>query len=369
MKFKDASIVAAFLIVLTLLAACGPAETPAPLTPTQPRPTDAPATAVPTTAVPPTAAPPAAEWPSARKYGAMVYDPVSEQIFLFGGAKTLYDQADIPDVWAYDPASNTWQELGELGPELVISAVLDSESQRVIVLGHGDTWAYDPAAGAWQEMNPEAQPPRLWSSRMAYDAESDRVIFFGGGTGAATSFDDTWAYDHNTDTWTEMQPAVRPPARAFHGMDYDPENDRILLWGGHTLPGVSDLRVWAYDYNSNTWTTQEAPLNAPEQRNGLGLFYHPPSGRLIVHGGLIEETGDLVEGTTWAYNVGANAWEALAPAQSPGKRAHFPLAYAPSVGKAILFGGELVNKNADEISDEVWIFDPKADEWESITKP
>jgi N-acetylneuraminic acid mutarotase len=298
----------------------------------------------------------------------MVYVPSSERILMFGGVEGLYDNADIPEVWAYEPANNRWQKQGQLGPKIVICSAVDEESQRVIVVGRGETWAYDPAADTWDKMNPEAKPSLRWASQVAYDAESDRIILFGGGTGAFNSFDDTWVYDYNADAWTEMQPEVSPPARAYHGMDYDPENDRVLLWGGHTNRDISDLRVWAYDYNTNTWTTQEAPSNAPRQRNGFGMFLHSPSGRLIVHGGLTEADGQLVEGTTWAYDYRTNSWQALAPSQSPGRRAHFPIAYAPSADKAILFGGELVSKTADEISDETWVFDPAANEWENVER-
>lgn len=293
---------------------------------------------------------------------------MSKRIFMFGGSERLHDSTDISEVWAYEPANNRWQEQGKLGPKVVISAAMDEESNRVIVFGRGDTWAYDPSADAWEKMSPEAMPSRRWAALMAYDAESDRIVLFGGGTGPTNLFDDTWVYDYNTDTWTEMQPEVSPPGRGYHGMVYVPESDRILLWGG-TTPTVSDLRVWAYDYNTNTWTTQEAPSDAPEQRAGLGMFYHPPSGRLIVYGGLTERDGQLVEETTWAYDYDANSWEALMPSKSPGKRAFFPMAYAPSADSAILFGGELTSKTADDISDEVWVFDPATNEWQNVMRP
>jgi len=403
MRLKTGSVIATLVIVVTLVTACGPAEQPATLVPVQatptnipatlvpiqptrtdapatpvpiqPTPTNAPATPVPvqptpTPAAPTVTQPPApSQWPSARKYGAMVYDPLSERVFMFGGVKRLYDAVDIPEVWAYEPATESWQEQGKLGPRVVICAAFDEESQRAIVFGRSDTWAYDPAADTWEKMKPVATPSLRWACQMAYDAESDRIVLFGGGTGAAQSFDDTWVYDYNTDTWEELQPEVSPPARAYHGMAYDPGNDRVMLWGGHTLPNESDLRAWAYDYNTNTWMTQEAPSDAPEQRNGLGLFYHSPSGRMIVYGGLTENDGQLVEGDTWAYDYRANSWQALTPSQSPGKRAHFLMSYAPSIDKAILFGGELVSKAADEISDETWVFDPTTNEWQSVMRP
>jgi hypothetical protein len=176
-------------------------------------------------------------------------------------------------------------------------------------------------------------------------------------------------YDYNTDTWTEMQPQVSPPERGGHGMVYVPEIDRMLLWGGTTYPEVADPSVWAYDYDTNTWTDQEAPADAPEQREAFGMFYHAPSGRMIVYGGETEEHGYLVEGTTWAYDYRSNSWEALTPSTSPGKRSQFPMAYALSVDKAILFGGELTRMWADDIDNELWTFDPTTDVWERVAAP
>lgn len=156
-------------------------------------------------------------------------------------------------------------------------------------------------------------------------------------------------------------------------MAYDAESDRIVLLGGGMSPtncaDVVDVRVWAYDYNSDTWTTQEAPSNAPAQRAGFGLFHHPPSGRMFVFGGKTELGGQMAEETTWAYDYGTNAWEALEPSKNPGKHAFFPMTYAPSVDKAIMFGGELVDKWADEVSEEVWIFDPSTNGWQEAARP
>ena len=365
MKFKDVSIIIACFVMVTLLTACGSTDAPDTTEPIQPTPTSAPAGLD------------VSEWPTARKYGTMVYDSASERLLMFGGVESFEKYVEFRGIWAYEPANNSWREQGELGPQYVVSAAFDEESQRAIVIGRGDitdkrgdTWAYDPATDTWQQMNPATAPLRRWSPQMVYDAESDRIVLFAGGDmGVDNAFNDTWAYDYNTDTWTEMGPKVSPPDRASHGMVYDPENDRVLLWGGTTEAGVEDLRVWAYDYNTNTWTAQEAPADAPEQRAGFGLFYHPPSDRLIVFGGLSERNGQLVPEITWAYDYDANAWEALASSKDPGKHAYFPMAYAPAADKFIMFGGELDSKRGDKVSDETWAFDPTTNEWENIKRP
>lgn len=90
---------------------------------------------------------------------------------------------------------------------------------------------------------------------------------------------------------------------------------------------------------------------------------------MIVFGGLTELDGQMAEGNTWAYDYGANSWQALEPSRNPGAHGFFPMAYAPSVDKAIMFGGELTDKWANDISDELWIFDPATGEWEKVLKP
>jgi len=40
--------------------------------------------------------------------------------------------------------------------------------------------------------------------QMVYDAESDRLILFGGFDAALQPLDDVWAYDFNTDSWEQV---------------------------------------------------------------------------------------------------------------------------------------------------------------------
>ncbi len=114
----------------------------------------------------------------------------------------------------------------------------DAESDRVILFGGAnevawglnDTWAYDYNTNTWTEKSPG--PAKHLGARIAYDAESDRIILFGGYNLAGILFNDTWAYDFNLDTWTEMKPSISPPGRNYQAMTYDAKSDRVLTWGG-----------------------------------------------------------------------------------------------------------------------------------------
>jgi len=73
--------------------------------------------------------------PSARGNHRMVYDPASGLVVLFGG----YDgSVDLYDTWAYDPGQNAWTDLDPIGPPPAReehAMVYDPDSGRVIVFG------------------------------------------------------------------------------------------------------------------------------------------------------------------------------------------------------------------------------------------
>ena len=49
---------------------------------------------------------------------------------------------------------------------------------------------------------------------MAYDAGSDRVVLFGGKPGLlSVTSDETWAYDFDTNAWTQLHPSMKPSER------------------------------------------------------------------------------------------------------------------------------------------------------------
>ncbi len=87
----------------------------------------------------------------------------------------------------------------------------------------GDIWAYDPAANTWSELKPAGTLPSARANpAMAYDPATHRLIMFGGFDGTETRFGDTWAYDPAANTWSELSPTgTLPPARAGSQMVYD----------------------------------------------------------------------------------------------------------------------------------------------------
>src|SRR5688572_18035452 len=99
----------------------------------------------------------------------------------------------------------------------------DSAADRMVVFGGTDfgggpgsdtTWAYDFESNAWTDRNPEVHPPAGWLLRAAYDSRAQRTIMFGGWDGEAERFtNDTWAYDYAENTWTNLSASGSPSPR------------------------------------------------------------------------------------------------------------------------------------------------------------
>jgi hypothetical protein len=352
-------------LVALLLTACSVPQPTSTLVP----PGTTPPTAVPPTPVPPTPAPPTptavpAPPPSPRGYISMAYDVESDRGILFGGqtGDWTLNASYNSETWTYDVSANKWTEMKPIsGPGIRVAAdlIYDAESDRVLLFGGADpytmglddTWAYDFNANTWREM--ARGPANLLGARLAYDAESDRVILFGGYH--YSLLNDTWAYDFNSDTWTEMKPSTSPSPRNFHAMAYDAESDRVIIWGG------SDPSVWAYDYNQSTW--QKMPFDSgPSPRDYPSMAYDPKADRMILYGGF--DTGN---DETWAYDYNTNTWTKLAPGTNPGELSRHAMMYSTAADRVILFGGQ-VGATEYKYTDHTWSYDLNANTWTNVTQ-
>jgi N-acetylneuraminic acid mutarotase len=65
---------------------------------------------------------------------------------------------------------------------------------------------------------------------------------------------DTWVFDHVNNTWIELSPESSPSARAWHAMAYDSVNDKVVLFGGGEADYIFKNETWIYDPQANTWT-------------------------------------------------------------------------------------------------------------------
>jgi len=307
----------------------------------------------------------------------MAYDVESDRVILFSGEASP-ESGFLGGTWAYDLASNSWQQMSPpRSPQPAAAAdcvAYDIESDRVVLfvgsyfygLGHdpeqtpsGETWAYDFNTDSWTQLQPTIAPFGLVGARMAYDAESDRVILFGGaqvGTFAPTNA--TWAYDFNSDTWTKMTPEEIPQGEYFHAMTYSAADDRVILLKAYPN------ELWAYDYNVDTWEQLEPP-SMPAARYYSSLLYDEVSDRVLLFGGETAIT-ERPLGDLWSYDFSSNEWTQVAPENSPSQRGWHAAAYSVGTQLMLLFGG---GASRESFTNETWLYDPKWNSWTQVTAP
>jgi len=373
---KRAPFVLLFAIVLSACASAVP-PTAALVVPTQ-------------TPTPPalTAAPsPAAKlWISRRGYHAAAYDSHCDRVIVFSGEQAYTDSGIVwlRDTWTYDVVANAWQNMspaqmpplgstpwGDIGEGPM---AYDEKADRTIVFVdviHGDaatlatkTWAYDCATNTWTNLNAKGAPDSLLGARMVYDSKADRMILFGGENGLPASWatdnwtqsTETWAYDYQTNAWTNMHPTVSPPGQNYFPMVYDVLADRVLAWIKPDNDG--DNALWAYDYAANTWTPY--PMKQPAFRYYNAGAYVPTLKKALFFSGVTADDNETPINDLWTYDSAANAWAQLSPKTGPGPRGWATLTYSSKADKLVLVGGGV---DRDNLTNQVWVYDPQEGSW------
>lgn len=183
--------------------------------------------------------------PGPRHHAAMAFDSRRGRLVLYGGIDG--DERWPQDVWEWD--RTRWHRVpSDANPgERAHHAMAYDSARGVVVLRGGtrkkrgnypkDTWEWD--GRAWRLAATDGAGPGN-GYRMAYDAERQVTVLFGG---------ETCLWDGKA--WTRVTPSGSPPDRAVHGLAYDPVRQRIVLYGGSRENNrLSDLWEW----DGRTWT-------------------------------------------------------------------------------------------------------------------
>lgn len=284
--------------------------------------------------------------PAARERHAMVYDSVRGGLVVVGG----YTSAPTDEVWLLK--AKVWTKLS-LGGAMFLArtqpvAAFDEVRGRVVVFGglagniaRGDV--FEIVGNAWVKPAPSTVPDGRHAATAAFDAKLSRVVFFGGQSPIAGTFNDTWTWDGTAFGNVSPRAATLSPrtgATAF----YDAPLQRVSLFGGTDETGPhNDLWEW----NGARWAERVLDGGAmPSPRYAHASAFDSSRNRLVVFSGSTESMGQLVD--TWEFD-GAR-WHDRTPAgTSPPSREFGAMAFDSARGRTVLFGG--VDVNAGFLSD------------------
>jgi hypothetical protein len=279
--------------------------------------------------------------PQLRNGAVMAPMPGGAGVFLFGGEPFLGSPNKFSDVWRFDGRGWVPLTIGGLLPRAGASASYDTLRNRILIFG-GETnnylsinslEAYD--GSSWSSVLLGGPTPRLQHG-MAYDPNRDRLVVFGGLiNNGLTEANDTWVYDPTGNSWTQ---APAPPAeltpRAGSAMAYDPSMNEILMFGGY-VGNAAFAETWSFNATTMVWTRQ-TPASSPPRRARSQMVFDPDRNRVVMFGGTPLSGGAILD-DTWEWN-GAT-WNEVLPTSRPPPREYHSLAYGGTPGSVFTFGG------------------------------
>jgi hypothetical protein len=300
--------------------------------------------------------------PRARSFSSMVADTVHDQMILFGGWSIgTYGGQVFNDVWALHTEDEAWSMIEPSGsaPAARIdpAAIFNATGNEMLIFGgrddyynyFNDLWSLSltPGSEAWTQLNPPGTPPspRL-GAKAVVDPINNRMIIFGGTT-SVSGFDETWALDLSTYTWSLLNPGgTRPPARQAHCAIYDPSGHRMIIYAGSNRGAPIMNDVWSLDltYGSETWQQVFPGGQQPRPRTQHFGIYDQYNNDMVMGFGYDYDGYFTHYDDVWILELTSLTWERIIPQTTTvAPRRASCAAYDPNEHRVIIFGGNQYN--------------------------
>ena len=309
-----------------------------------------------------------------RKSHEAIYDPVSNDMAIFGGDSSLPATFTDDHVFilteANGLASGAWTQDGP-APRYHTSAVYDLATDQMVVFGGetatgpiGDVWSSPGVIAAgqtvtttpfkWVKVFPTGTGPSArYGHSGAYDSVSNHMIIFGGGTSSTACLNDFWLLDgansaSGAPSWLQMSPSgTLPPARLNHTTIYDSTTNNLIIFGGSNCASGYLSDVWVLS-NANggpgtpTWTKVSPTGVAPTARENASAIYDSTNNVLTIYAGDAGSTGMSDVWTLSHANGtgGTPTWTHIVPTgTAPAARTGQSSTYDSKNNRMIMYGG------------------------------
>ncbi len=219
----------------------------------------------------------------------------------------------------------------------------------------------------WTNVTSSPSPPSMAGAMMAFSSQDGKFVLFGGWNG--TALDATWIFDPVAHTWSEVSADPRPLARGDGTFVYDAVHDAFVLFGGwHEFANETYSRLndtWLFHLGNRTWFELHTS-EAPSPRSDSAIAYDPTDGILLLFGGF-DGTSYLED--VWGFNLANGTWYPRPSATLPSRRADARMAYDARDHLFYLFGGNDysdANRNFHHLGD-LWTYSWVTNRWSELS--
>jgi Galactose oxidase, central domain/FlgD Ig-like domain/Kelch motif len=316
--------------------------------------------------------------PSPRNGHTAVYDPVNERMLVFGG----FDTGTRNDVWTLSLAGPpTWQQVSPTGtpptPRAEHVAVYDPVRQRMIVIGgdnggtaNNEVWELALSGSpVWNQIAVQGSTPNARSRHSAiYDPDGDRVLVFGGIDAVTGATNQTWELSlSGTPTWNLLVTSGPPPLVRFdHGAVHDPIGQRVLVFGGEAGDSFDD--TWELTLRASpTWSLLHPAGFAYPPRHAHSVIYDAAHQRLVAFGGTVQEDVEFRTNEVMALTLdGPLAWTRPVNETRPFPRMGHSAVIDVPRHRMVTFGGTV---SSGALFNDAWSLDLTEDQGWTLLAP
>lgn len=246
-----------------------------------------------------------------------------------------------------------------------ISTAFGGVSGGVLV---NTTYNYTEATNRWTPVSTPAAPTPRSDFALALDPATGTAFLFGGLTNLTTLAvsNDTWTYNVQSARWSRVTPGVAPAAREAAAFAVDPTLGLAFLFGGwnqnySSVGTITYSDLWELNLSTETWSSVSVAGTRPPPLEGAAMVWDPETQRIEMFGGCYP-----CSSAVWQFDPDSLTWTQLAPpASAPAPRAAASWAYDPASHVDLLFGG---SDGATAFND-TYLFDPSNDSWVSESLP
>ncbi len=293
--------------------------------------------------------------PSPRRAHAMAYDSSRNVAVLFGGQ---VEGGLVGDTWEWDGQNWTLVSTGGPSQRYFHEMVYDSTRKRVVMFGgmrlpgnwnslSNETWEWD---GVNWNLVSQSGPAGRYSHAMAYDAQNEVTVLFGGYDRYYRNQGDTWIWDGNS--WTKVSNSGPSPRRHTE-MEYDETRGKVVLFSGNHGGGIYKYYSDTWEWDGIGWT--RASLEGPHGRTGEVMTWDSDRDVIVLYGGGYYKYVDrfwVFFNETWEWN--GESWNYVNIA-GPNPVYDMDMVYDRARKQMVLFGGS-EDAPYRRFNNETWVY-------------
>ncbi len=266
------------------------------------------------------------------------WDPKRGNLVFFGGNLAPTEECATrtefgDETWIYLPECQTFVPLETSGPSPRgrFMVALDETRDQLLLFGgryrdgnsgsytlYDDLWALDLASQTWTQLTQTNDGP---SARVngAMAVSGDTLVLFGGNTSTSGAsynpLDDLWSLDLTSLTWTDHGTSGGPEDKLFHTGAMSQDGNTFYLYGGgdeDAFIGNFHTDTWALDLSDYSWTEVDDGRDGgdPLGRLAASLVHDADNNRLVMFGG--HDDGPLGNtNDTWQLDLSGGGWSTV----------------------------------------------------------